>query len=139
MDSPDFLGDEIRTATLEKIQLKATQHIPGVVIEDLDVRRLDDYLAGAFAFSLRAYVLGERLPQKTIEHPADWWQALKARWFPPWALKRWPVRMTVHHIDAQVLYPNLRLALPKESRVFKIATWADERPIGRVGRHDDTD
>ena len=129
MDNPDFLGDEIRTATLEKIQLKATQRIPGVVIEDLDVRRLDDYLAGAFAFSLRAYVLGERLPQKTIEHPTDWWRAIK----------RWPVRMTVHHIDAQVLYPNLRLALPKESRVFKIATWSDERPICRVGRHDDTD
>lgn len=24
--------------------------------------------------------------------PADWWQAFKERWFPKWALKRWPVR-----------------------------------------------
>lgn len=32
--------------------------------------------------------------------PADWWQAFKERWFPDWALERWPVRnrtiYTVH-------------------------------------------
>ena len=24
--------------------------------------------------------------------PTDWWQAFKERWFPRWALKRWPVQ-----------------------------------------------
>ena len=26
-----------------------------------------------------------------VRYPADWWQAVKQRWFPAWALRRWPV------------------------------------------------
>lgn len=29
---------------------------------------------------------------ESIRVPADWWQAFKARWFPLWALRRWPPR-----------------------------------------------
>lgn len=35
--------------------------------------------------------------------PADWWQAVKARWFPQWALRRWPVRLAYNERrDVQV-------------------------------------
>jgi hypothetical protein len=27
-----------------------------------------------------------------VRYPADWWEAVKDRWFPRWAKRRWPVR-----------------------------------------------
>jgi len=41
------------------------------------------------ATPLRNY--GIELPG--FSYPLDWWQAFKARWFPAWALKRWPAKM----------------------------------------------
>ena len=38
------------------------------------------------------------VPYHDIEYPADWYQAFKQRWFPRWALKRTPVRMTKVHL-----------------------------------------
>jgi len=29
-----------------------------------------------------------------VEFPADWWQSFKERWFPKWAIKRYPVIYT---------------------------------------------
>lgn len=44
------------------------------------------------------------------EYPADWWQALKERFAPTWARRRWPVLNK--RIDMEVLYP--KIALPKQ-------------------------
>ena len=33
--------------------------------------------------------------QSWYEHPDDWWQAFRARWFPKWWLKRYPVKNRV--------------------------------------------
>lgn len=63
---------------------------------------------------VRGYIWAEQLAQHIVEYPADWWQALKARWFPTWALRRWPVRKTRHKIDLKAIYPKLRLARPDE-------------------------
>ena len=58
---------------------------------------------------LRGFLYSEATPaKKTIKHPSDWWQSLKERWFPLWALKRWPVKYTVHDISFKVLYPDFR-------------------------------
>ncbi len=43
---------------------------------------------------------------ETIEYPADWWQAIKARWLPGWAKRRWPLRM--RHYEINAYYPTLR-------------------------------
>jgi hypothetical protein len=32
-----------------------------------------------------------------ISYPRDWWNHTKKRWFPKWALSRWPVELTCHH------------------------------------------
>lgn len=39
------------------------------------------------------------------EYPKDWWQAFKERWFPKWALRRWPVEMEVIDIDHAIYGP----------------------------------
>lgn len=33
---------------------------------------------------------------ETVAYPADWWQALKARWYPGWMKRLAPVRYTRH-------------------------------------------
>jgi len=33
------------------------------------------------------------MDSNVISCPADWWQHFKQRWFPDWAINRWPVRM----------------------------------------------
>ncbi len=53
----------------------------------------------------------ESLP--SFEYPADWWQAFKARWFPRWAKRRWPVKIATvgggkAKIDVAALFPELR-------------------------------
>ena len=62
-------------------------------------------------------VLGQRLDHIEARYPADWWQACKARWFPRWALRRWPVLERVVRLEAVALYP--KIALPKEEHVLR--------------------
>ena len=51
-------------------------------------------------------------------YPCDWWQAFKERWFPAWAKRKTPVRMT--EVLAVHKYPEL--AVP-------------ENPLGREFVH----
>lgn len=37
-----------------------------------------------------AHMPAQRLPE--IRYPASWWDAVKERFFPAWAYKRWPAR-----------------------------------------------
>lgn len=44
--------------------------------------------------------------------PCDWWQAFKERWFPRWALRRWPVRyksVELHTHKYQRCCPHIRI------------------------------
>lgn len=44
--------------------------------------------------------------------PSDWWQAFKDRWFPAWALKRWPVQyktISVHERRYGNLCPHINI------------------------------
>ena len=43
-------------------------------------------------------------------YPSDWWQAFKARWFPSWLKKRFPVRLTkiiAEHMFPEITMPDL--------------------------------
>jgi len=43
----------------------------------------------------------------TLTCPADWWSAFKARWFPAWARRRWPSRVTV--VELQDYYRDVEM------------------------------
>jgi hypothetical protein len=49
----------------------------------------------------------------SVSYPRDWWEALKDRWFPRWALQRWPVRLTTVErrgkIRAASILPDLKV------------------------------
>ncbi len=68
--------------------------------------------AERFLIKLRALVTAEQIEDTEIAYPADWWQAVKQRFAPRWALRRWPVRMERYSFEAHRLYP--RVSWPSE-------------------------
>ena len=56
-----------------------------------------------------------------LHTPADWWQHFKERWFPAWALMRWPVRYTEH--NATMMFPDVP-KIPGSSD-YRFAVWND--------------
>ncbi len=46
-------------------------------------------------------------PCEPVKYPADWWQAVKERFAPAWALRHWPVAYTVW--EPSVIYPDIAL------------------------------
>jgi hypothetical protein len=52
-------------------------------------------------------VYGKELGTITMEVPLDWWEHFKERWFPVWALRRWPVRYHRHTSTGWHLYPKI--------------------------------
>jgi hypothetical protein len=53
----------------------------------------------AYEFRRMFTVAGEQKTE-TLCYPADWWQAFKERWFPAWALKRWPAKQRFFEFHA---------------------------------------
>jgi hypothetical protein len=51
-------------------------------------------------------VYGQRAEQ-TVTYPATWWDAFKTRFFPAWALKRWPAQHASVTVQAHALFPEL--------------------------------
>lgn len=85
--------DEVR---LERIRVGVAHFLAKEGYEsaaiDLEARLVESTVH-TVGMQFRSYMLG--LPDEggRVEWPATWWEHLKERWFPRWALRRWPVRM----------------------------------------------
>lgn len=73
-----------------------------------------EYMPHMFRIQVHGYLYGEHASYKQVKFPADWWQAFKARWFPAWALRRWPVVHTTVRFEAKAIYPHFRPSLHRE-------------------------
>ena len=113
--------DNVRKVTLDKIavgiQLAVSEHLMGATVD------VEQVLQDQFVFRLRGYLMGHKLPERKFSYPSDWWQAFKLRWFPAWALKRYPVRYTVITVSANALYPDFKVALPDQRHFIDVAVW----------------
>lgn len=100
--------------TLEKIRFGISQAMidPNLLI-DANVDLHFDRMKRQIVANFEGYLYGEKLKGKIIKHPRDWWQAFKERWFPVWALDRWPVEYTVHTVTFDVVYPDFKPSLPR--------------------------
>ena len=103
----DDNGLTYSTRTLEKLQIGLEQIVSHELMDGRVDMSTDNILLGV-RMRLRGYIWSEQV--EVIKYPADWWQALKARWFPKWALRRWPVDYIVY--DVRVIYPDYRVAVP---------------------------
>jgi len=98
---------DTNTIDLERIRLGISIALSNELPEvSKSIEAVEWHLIDKVVYSFRAAMWGQ---QKRVEirHPRDWWQAFKARWFPSWALRRWPAQYTVHVITAQELFPKL--------------------------------
>jgi hypothetical protein len=94
---------KMHTLTLERIRHVVLQEFSDDIIFDA---QMAIHMDGIVIRAIRE-LYGQR-EELTVEYPADWREAFKERWFPKWALKRWPVMYKVHHIEAQRLFPELK-------------------------------
>jgi hypothetical protein len=53
-----------------------------------------------------AIVYGEEVKEEIVRYPADWWQAVKERWLPAWAKRRWPIRYKKSQLRLMCMYPG---------------------------------
>lgn len=68
---------------------------------------------------LRGYLWGKQ-ESVSVSFPASWWQAVKARWLPGWAKRRWPVRVQTVKLEAAALWPSLQYLVPDHQPVLKL-------------------
>ena len=62
----------------------------------------------ALVVAIHGFLASYPVKQVDICYPADWWEALKERWFPGWLLCRFPVRKIEHHYDARFVFPDMQ-------------------------------
>ncbi len=72
--------------------------------EFTEARVIIDKCTKELCMSLRLNILGRELDQ--FQYSKTWWDAVKQRWFPNWAKKRWPVQHTV--IKLMEVYPGIQ-------------------------------
>lgn len=105
---------KVKTVTLEKLPLHVRRCFSD---HEWDVIRNQELKFGLvphareILMELRGFVLGELIGDETVTYPADWWQAFKVRWFPGWALQRWPAKMAVKKFIVHGIYPDFRPSL----------------------------
>lgn len=106
----------LSSTELVKIPAMLQQYIPRKRFEGMTVQAEWMYDLDACAVRLKKYVWSERLADESVSWPTTWWDAFKARWFPRWALRRWPAKYS--HADFRIYrgYPDL--VLPDQKSVL---------------------
>lgn len=124
----------VNEVALERYRVYLKRCLPNAELRARQDPRLDHMV-----LELHSSIWGEKQMEKevkaevVVKHPADWWQAFKKRWFPGWALKRWPVRMEVVRkvqrasCEAWVLYPSLHYRHPEHE--FRVAVEGREGQV----------
>lgn len=108
--APDYARSDYEQMRVKHFRVE--QLIRDVVESEcalLERRELPDIRA--IRYSLIVPIVQELLRPEVVQAkwPADWWQAFKERWFPMWALRRWPVRCHELHreIERYKVCPHL--------------------------------
>lgn len=65
--------------------------------------------ARQMVMQLKAKIATKKFESQTVIFPADWWQSFKKRWFPAWALKKWPAKHTEVTFEANAYYPDIEI------------------------------
>jgi hypothetical protein len=110
-------AESIRTVTLLREQFHAAYAQDWPFANEPKFSTEIDILTGRKLVRMIQDVAVQR--ECVAEYPADWKEALKARFAPAWFLRRWPVRKS--RIDMTVLYP--KIAFPTYERAVKIRLW----------------
>lgn len=61
--------------------------------------------------------------ERFLEVPRTWWDHTKLRWFPAWALKRWPVLYMTY--DAMAILPHVPVP-NRPGHTVEYAVWREQ-------------
>jgi len=95
----------------------------------VDISEHFSFIAGEIAIRAYGHVWAEEksVQRKEIKYPADWRQHFKLRWFPQWALNKWPVKITSEVLDVKCIYPAFKPKLKdQEFRLIVVIGEGDE-------------
>lgn len=80
------------------VQYYLSRHMLDSMAGSLNARVVEDIEINDIGHQFVAYVLGLGKEIEVVEWPATWWEHLKQRWFPQWALRLWPVKMAKREV-----------------------------------------
>ena len=109
---------EITRTILERFYVRERR---AVAFHDLRIEQYMD-VATNMMLDLSAYVWAQKLQDEqvalSVSYPSTWWQHFKQRWFPKWALAKWPVRKTevtrTHRFKTLALLPEFKYEAPRD-------------------------
>ena len=117
----------IDTINLERLTATAMEVVSAEYRAHID----HDNIMRGLAYRLDRIVWANKIGEELESWPADWWEAVKERWFPKWALRRWPVRYRHLSLKAYHAYPSLNLQHHRPVLQFQHYTYTDSKPGGR--------
>lgn len=120
-----LVAPTIEETRLEIIKLACAQTLDRHDLRSLDVDILFRELGHALAFELVAYIAGRHAKGQEIRYTKTWWDAFKARWFPRWALLRWPPAFVVITPELTEYFPDLKPLRGQRSMI--VASFSQER------------
>ena len=107
--------DEQISVTLDTIGIAAACCVERVDLGDVRLRA--DLEAGRLLVRLRTTIHGMKDEMAVFSWPASWWQHVKQRWAPRWALRRWPVVMTTRAVQVyKSVCPHIGAAYPRDTK-----------------------
>lgn len=120
---------EISRIELEKIRVWCGQALyeADVGHQDLEIDSWINPVSRQFIIQMETYLMGlvdERI-EIHREWPRTWWDALKDRWFPEWAKRRWPVAYDGIHVSKKTykkVCPHIRAPHREDRMCFNFFT-----------------
>ena len=100
-----FSMPEYKRYAADRIRLTASESIPlRAAMSRGTVEQHEDIFSQSIILQFRTWIHGMTKERVTVHEtwPSDWWQAFKERWFPQWALRRWPVKHERIDIDQPI-------------------------------------
>ena len=93
---------ELQGIMLEKRKLQIANYLTEEMINDVQLYK-DDML-GMMVLKMAKDVVAYKCGSRLIRFPQTWLDAVKERWLPEWAKKRYPVRYREY--NALTIFPN---------------------------------
>ena len=123
---------KVSEVLLEPIPLAVRQAVQDSVLVQVQWREWRDETMSSMVYELCGYALSQRIGSTVVRFyvPADWWAAFKERWYPAWALRRWPAhtKCLEREVSAWEIADGRRVAMPPDWRTgVRIARLEDER------------
>lgn len=113
----------ITTTRLDVVKREVRMEFTRLHLQQAEVS-VEDQFTGRLRV-MASWKVAAQKARDTVRAPSDWWEAVKERWLPAWALRRWPVRYTEWR--AYRILPAVDLPTPKlEGGYFDfVQEWAE--------------